>query len=853
MEQDIVNWLNDQPAWVRKASDFFIKNGKIEDNQIKLLADICISEVSGNDCSEYVVKQSNLLNMGTGKAFAIESISDIEGVNAISSDKPMIFSKSGVNVVYGPNGAGKSGYIRILKMVSGATYREDIKANIYQSTKKKPKCNIEITMEDEKRSLACDLTEAGQYEILRKIDIFDTKTAQGYIGDEKEAAFEPWIFELFSALGNVAVEIKADLTKRKDIIQLQEYDIPAELTEMEAIKTLNKITYKSKIIDIVCEMTEQDETKLKELKQKSQIEKNNLIIQLKNKQIKELTELVDYFKLFEDFYSKANIEDLNAFAQDWKRKKEAYRLAHKLLENNIDDIDKINQTNSAWIVLWKTARKLFNETKSEEDIDFTDVGGRCPLCHQEIKDEISQRIHTIDDYVNGETANAERQAKNQYKQKLIYPSIKQTEEVLARTGDFRAKLENGIKHTNQILIETSTLIKDIQDDPIEIKNVDIDEVIKPIKAIITTLQSERDDLIKINTAEDQKKIQTSIQELEAKRIVAGNAKRIGDNIGKLFDIHILDEAIKRTSTNKITAKSKELARLLITDAYIDRFNDELKKLSASGLTAQVIQGKGRKGKIPYKVQLCDADGNYVAPKDILSEGESRAVALAAFFAEASGRAENCPLVVDDPISSLDYEYEGRVISRLIEAAQYRQVIVFTHRISVVVGINEKVSNYTNVSFTELSLKATKDRKGIPSNPNIDAGKSDKLLNKLINESLSKLKKMDELDESYNRERHYLCQQFRNCVEKSVEEFLIGEVVVRFRKDVQTKRIKYLPSITQEDCDIVDNMMTKYSAYDHSMSNETPLIEFTLDEIESDMNQFAGWIKIRKKNIASVTK
>lgn len=261
------------------------------------------------------------------------------------------------------------------------------------------------------------------------------------------------------------------------------------------------------------------------------------------------------------------------------------------------------------------------------------------------------------------------------------------------------------------------------------------------------------------------------------------------------------------------------------------------------MTAQIVQGRGRVGKNPYKVQLCDSEGNYVSPKDILSEGESRAVALAAFFAEAAGRTETCPLIIDDPISSLDYEYESRVIARLVEASQRRQVIVFTHRISVVVGISEKIKDKD--MFHELSLKATRDRKGIPGQPDVNVSKSDKVLNTLINDNLSKLKKMDELSEEYSREKHYICQQFRNCVEKSVEEFLIGEVVMRFRKDVQTRRIKYLHTITQEDCDTVDAMMTKYSAYDHSMSSETPLIEFDISEIEEDMNKFSQWLKKRK--------
>ena len=108
MEQDLLGWLNSQPAWMREATNIFIKQGGIEDNQINTLADICEQEVKGDDCSQYIVEQSNLLSLNVGEAFAIEKISEIEGVNAISSNKPIQFANSGINVVYGSNGAGKS-------------------------------------------------------------------------------------------------------------------------------------------------------------------------------------------------------------------------------------------------------------------------------------------------------------------------------------------------------------------------------------------------------------------------------------------------------------------------------------------------------------------------------------------------------------------------------------------------------------------------------------------------------------------------------------------------------------------------------------------------------------------------
>jgi len=845
MEENIVAWFNEQPAWMREAVETYVKIGEIAESKISELADICVLEANGDDCSKYSVSDANLLSMETGSSFAIKQISAIKGVNAIDTDKPMIFAEKGMNVIYGVNGSGKSGYIRIFKMISGATYREEIKANIYKKSKKiKPECVV--TIEEAGKSaqeLHCNLQTPGEHEILNKIDIFDTKTAQGYVNEEKEPSFEPWIFGLFSALGEAASKVKAELSDRRNKIYLDTYDIPKSLEEVNIVKALEKLTYKSKPEDFIKDFGQNDEDRLNELQGKSQIEKNKISILLKSTQIRSLTEILDYFKSFMSFYTEANFRNITTLAEEWKSKSEAYKLSQELLYKNIDDIDKKSQFNGAWKDLWKYARNLFKDTKTDSDHDFTEENGICPLCHHRISAEESIRMKSIDKYVNGAASISEQQAKTKYKNALVHLQTKRTEELVSKLDEYKNEFEELIKAVNCMLIENESVIDKFADSVVSLKFIDIEKITKPLNEKIKGLKNDIEELRRLNEIEDQKKILEEIAFLEAKKVIKDNESKICNNIQKLKEQHLYDDAIKKTTTNKLTSKSKDLAKERITDAYIKRFNEELKKLSVNGLTALIVQGRGKAGKNPYKVQLCDSEGCFVSPKDILSEGESRAVALAAFFAEAAGRTETCPLIIDDPISSLDYEYEARVITRLVEASLKRQVIVFTHRISVVVGISEKIKD--KVMFHEMSLKTTKDRKGIPGEPDVNASKSDKALNKLINDNLPKLKKMDELSEEYSREKHYICQQFRNCVEKSVEEFLIGEVVMRFRRDVQTKRIKYLQTITQEDCDTVDDMMTKYSAYDHSMSSETPLIEFDVSEIEKDMNNFYQWLMKRK--------
>ena len=65
---------------------------------------------------------------------------------------------------------------------------------------------------------------------------------------------------------------------------------------------------------------------------------------------------------------------------------------------------------------------------------------------------------------------------------------------------------------------------------------------------------------------------------------------------------------------------------------------------------------------------------------ILSEGEHRCVALAAFLAELATTESRSAVVFDDPVSSLDHMHREAVAERLADEGQHRQVIVLTHDI-----------------------------------------------------------------------------------------------------------------------------------------------------------------------------
>lgn len=841
--EELLEWINSMPLWFRKATLLYYQNNIITDADVKKLADYCLE-----DDGDFKVEGINLINHGEKKSFVIKSVDAVEGVNAISASKPLVFGKNGITVVYGLNGAGKSGYIRIFKMIAGAKYREEIKGNIYSGIKTFPKATVTLIGEDGKDiPYECDLRKPGQYEELRNIDIFDTKISSAYVNEAKEAAYEPWVFSLFSEMVNVANRIKSELKSRESRYIISEYGFPEYLKETTSFKKLQDVTWKSRIENFPTEWSDEQENNLQELKKKNQIEVVQVQIKQLESELKNIKLIQGYFGLYSKYFGIDTWSKIIQYKQDWTEAFEAKTAAELLFKQNSSKLDSESVGVDAWKKLWQYARQYYNqvlEPKKEES--FTKRGGTCPLCRQLIAtQEDSARMRTIDAYVNGKAVEKEANAFKTYEGAVRnYPKPKSKEEITTIVE------ASGMEENAQILYmcqeELESFAETIKSDikQVELSPVKLEPIITFLAEQCAIVENRISELKPLVDLEENQILLQQIKECEAEKLLVSVHSILAENIKKLNSLHALEIAEKKTTTNKITSQSKELAEQMITTEYISRFDNELKKLTKSSIEVKLVQQRAGSGKIPYKVVLCDASGNQIAPQDILSEGENRVTSLAAFFAESSGRSENTPLIVDDPISSLDYSYEASVIDRLVKAAEHRQVIVFTHRISMVVGINEVALN-SGVVYNEISLLSSKTRKGVPSDISNIGGKVKAQLNSLINDNLNKLKKMDEFSIEYKSLFHNTCQDFRNIVEKSVEDELLGGVVKRFRREVQTKnRLSKLVEITTEDCNLIDRLMTRYSYYDHSMSDEAPLLEFTIMDLESDLFELKDWFASR---------
>ena len=203
---------------------------------------------------------------------------------------------------------------------------------------------------------------------------------------------------------------------------------------------------------------------------------------------------------------------------------------------------------------------------------------------------------------------------------------------------------------------------------------------------------------------------------------------------------------------------------------------------------------------------------------------------------------------------MDQDFEERVVARLIELAKQRQVIVFTHRLSLVTLIEDGVKKLKDIAASAklappvdsslVTLRRLGKQAGLVTQFSIRDGKPQKAVNKLRDELLPKLKAIHDVGDvvAYESQVKGICSDFRILVERAVEYILLNEVLLRFRRSVQTQgRVTALAKICKEDCEFIDGLMTSYSAFEHSQTDELPAEVPDFAVLEKDVKALAGWM------------
>jgi hypothetical protein len=369
-----------------------------------------------------------------------------------------------------------------------------------------------------------------------------------------------------------------------------------------------------------------------------------------------------------------------------------------------------------------------------------------------------------------------------------------------------------------------------------------------LDAAATALAKESTTLEELSKDGKKAELEKKLKELKARQWLSQQKDAAADEILRLAAIKRLTKAEAATKTNSFTTKKNELANNELATGYRDRFVTELKTLGGSRLKVEPVPVPEGKGKVSFKLAIKGALRETGAA-EILSEGESRIVALSAFLADITGSGLPTPFIFDDPVSSLDQEFEERVVERLVQLASSRQVIVFTHRLSLLALLEDAAGKTVSLSIN--TLRRVGSNVGMVDTLDVRHGKPDKGFIFIRDHKLSPIRRYADAGdgEAYDAALKAACSDFRILIERTVEKILLNGLVERFRRSVQTQHIKILAKITPEDCSTVENMMTKYSRFEHSQTDELPGVLPSLDELAADLDVVISWIDGFKKRAA----
>ncbi|MBI3867412.1 MAG: AAA family ATPase [Verrucomicrobia bacterium] len=744
----------------------------------------------------------------TGGAVALKSIGHAKNVNALADDQTLHFAEAGLTVVYGDNGAGKSGYGRVLKRACRARDQEDILTNAYATPGGAPSARIKYSLASAVQPEIAWQDGVAANPDLSNISVFDSKCASIHVDGKNELAYTPVPLQLLQTLADVARDIGNRLKTKKTALEGQvpsfnKKPMSREGTAVHQIILSLSPTTQAAAINSLGQMSEHEAARLEQLKRDLAADPVKEVKKLKaqKQRVEELAKLVTNSEFV---LLPARADELRQLLITAKDKATAAKLA----ANEAFNTEPLPQAGSeVWKTLWEAARAFSTqEAYPAKPFPNSGEGEACVLCQQPLSPDAAIRLNAFEKFVQQKVQQAAEDAR-----RAIQP--------------WKDTIKSSCA-TNEALAEAVRLLRDELDQPAVCRKIvrtltkarvrgrklvaatdptlfGTQRAVASVVAQLTALATNLDVRIgEFQNAADptQRKLQENeLRGLEDRVWLASILPDVEAEIGRLKKIAAFGLAMQDADTNRITRKTTEVSKALVTNTIRDAFAAETVALSIADRRLELTQEASGYGSTKFKVSLVRNPKAKV--ERVLSEGEHRCVALAAFLAELSTAHNRSGVIFDDPVSSLDHNYRELVAARLVkEAASGRQVIVFTHDIPFLMMLDEEArSKSLNPNYQ--CVNRADDRAGIctqgaPSKAQPVPEIVSKVENRLTTtRSLHGAGRLDEWSDQVKA----MAGLLRDGWERA-SEFAVSHVVRRFSNAVHTGGLRKVTVLTDADCD-----------------------------------------------------
>jgi energy-coupling factor transporter ATP-binding protein EcfA2 len=844
----LVGWSADCPSWQRDALRRLCTDDTLSDTDIDALLSICKGEMAAAPLSADHVRDP----AAAGAVVTLRRLHDVQHVNALTSDAELSFDRAGLTVIYGDNGSGKSGYARILKNACRArvTGRENILANIYEANPGEPAAVIDFTVNGQNRTAPWAYGTPAD-PMLSAVSVFDARTANVHVDQANDLAYTPTPLRILAALAQACRTLHQRLDAEVATLQKQVPEAisnPSCQPDTAVGKLLANLGAPgaAEAVEELATLSEAERERLNQLTADLAADPARV-----SRQLLTLKTKVEGYILRLEHLEHATGDET---AQELRSTASAYaaaRAAANAASTTLFAKEPLPLIGSeTWRGLWESARRYSErEAYAGQTFPVVDSPAVCVLCQQELAPEAAARLSRFETFIKDDSKQREGEAKAAYDASLAAfqatrISSEDVDAIVACVADELpdALLAVSLREAIQRQLERFEQIE--RDHATEVAPTYASVAPLPLEALrthVAELEKRAASLSAEAGSEARKALVAERDELADRQWLGTIKADAVAQIGRLKKISGLQVAAQDTGTTRITTKSTEVAGTLVTNALRAQFAREVDRLGVASLAIELKQERSAYGIPRFKVALTRKPDASVG--DVLSEGEHRSVALAAFLAELATIDAKSAIVFDDPISSLDHMHREAVAKRLVDEALQRQVIVFTHDIAFLFLLDQARDDLDPAPhFAIRSVSRGRDYAGFCNpEPPFNARPLTDIIEAMGRRLDAEKINFDRGNQpEWEKTVRSLQEQLRESWERAVEDAL-SPVLKRLSNKVATGGLSKVTAITLADCETMRAAFGRCSALLHSEAAglNTPLP--TPEAMKAEIVALGEWV------------
>ena len=846
--QAIVNWSRGRPHWEQVALSKLARGEEVDTDAISDLASLAEQEASQSELCPRPVDVSDFSTWSNDShSVSLVQISDPSSVNALLPEGKLRFEPRGLTLVYGENASGKSGYARIVKKVTRSRHSCDVLSNVFTDAVE-PSARFTVRWGQDEIELKWP---EDRPDYLARVSFYDSECATRYVTSDTDVAYRPHELSLLAHLAAIADNVRMALEERRSEQEPNSIllpTMPADTDAEEFIRSLNWQTTTEQINEACTLETGAEEhldTLVKRIstleaadvasKRASLVRAHSGLIYLKGR-LKGLWESL----------SDASVAALAA-AKSEARTARATAVAAGIQQFSAEPVSGVG--SAQWRLLWDAARRFSEDEAYQGDpfpvLEHDGVPARCVLCHQELSEEAVERFKAFLRYVTADLERLATEAEAYFGELAEIPRTMtvfdtDTQLALQRLESESALAHSEIKAQLQLLDERRTqIIEGLKTGIDAVSSLGNQPVLDAVVELEEVATRQIDDLEADDTPAQLARLKREVAGIRGRQLIAASREALEQQVAYLSALRTIECAIRLTDTSQITRCVTQLSRTHVSSALRNCFAREVSYLGLSRVRLADIGGG--KGNLRHRVQLVDAV-QAVRVDAVLSEGERSALGLAGFLTEVESDGTGSAVVLDDPVSSLDHVRKQCVARRLVELAETRQVVIFTHDIGFVIDLKRAAALASIdifeqwVSRQDYGIGSVMD--GNPWAARMVGQRIDGLTRRLA--EMRRLRSCQDPAEQEQAVRSWY-QDLRGVWERALEEVVLGPVQRRGELELRPSNLKVFAKFTDTDNREFQAAFTRCGERgSHDPSSELNRSLPDLSELEADLDVLRVW-------------